>query len=245
VDFYRLVKILPTVTLIIAETALETVPKEIIKHNSVIRSAARRGVQASRLLLDRSEHHSAMNRLKEQEKRGRPDIPYHILLDVSSTPIFKSGLLRLVFHTLNDKIVTVANAIRPPRSYPRYESLMMQLFAEGEVGGGLLKIEDLGLDSFVAKLRPGKVIGLTRLGEFRPLRDIVDDVSKVDNPVFVVGGFPRGHFKEKTAKLFDVTYSISKLSLDASLVVNRLVYELELNSNIAAALSRLEAVGAS
>ena len=61
-----------TITLIIAEAALETVPRDIAGHAAVKNHARRLGLRPSETLLDRSYHHAAMLKLEGNSKRGRP-----------------------------------------------------------------------------------------------------------------------------------------------------------------------------
>ncbi|HEU4604801.1 MAG TPA: ribosome biogenesis protein, partial [Nitrososphaera sp.] len=48
-----------------------------------------------------------------------------------------------------------------------------------------------------------------------------------DSCVFVIGGFPRGHFSESTTKLLNLTYSVSDQELEAHVVIARVLYECE------------------
>ena len=61
-------------TLILAESALEIVPKELQNHASVISYCKRNEKKPSDILLDNSWHFSAMKGIKNEIKRGRPDI---------------------------------------------------------------------------------------------------------------------------------------------------------------------------
>ncbi|RMF32242.1 MAG: ribosome biogenesis protein, partial [Candidatus Nitrosothermus koennekii] len=92
-------------SLIIAEAALELVPKELQNHRSVINHAKRLNRKPSEILLDRSYHHRAMLRLKDQWKRGRPDLVHISLLAVTSTPLYREGLIDLYLHTIADKVL--------------------------------------------------------------------------------------------------------------------------------------------
>jgi rRNA small subunit pseudouridine methyltransferase Nep1 len=216
----------------IVESALETVPHEITFHNAILNDARRRQVNPDELLLDRSLHHAAMRKLPNQEKRGRPDIVYHILLDAANTPIFKAGLLNIVFHTYNDLVIWVKSGLRPPRSYFRYEQLMMQLFRDGKVGNDLLVLEKSNFRGLKKRVNPDIVIGFSKLSEYRSLNEIVVESRKFDLPMFVIGGFPKGHFDESVVSNINKMYSVSQFSLDASLVVNRLLCVLENDDQI-------------
>lgn len=213
-------------TLILAESSLETVPEEVAGHRSVVSDARRRGLRPGEILLDRSVHHSAILGLKDGGRRGRPDIVYHVLLDVASTPLFRAGLVDLYVHTLDDAVISAARGLRPPRSYARYERLMGQLFVKGEVGEGLLKVMPFGLKGLVGRLGADRVVGFSREGRRSELEEVVKGVADKKS-VFVVGGFPRGGFSKYVLDLMDGLFSISDAGLDASTVVNRLMYDIE------------------
>jgi len=229
-------KELISIILIIAQTSIETVPPEIAKHNSVLNNSLRKGVEPVELLLDRSIHHKAMLNLKDNEKRGRPDILYHILLDVTSSPIYRSGYLKLYIHTIQDYVMEISNGLRPPRSYNRFESLMIQLFREGVVGDNLIKLNRMSFSELIRLLKTDKIIGFSRRGEFKRIHWIIDSVIRFKKPSFVIGGFPKGYFNEEIIRHFDSVYSISKLPLDSSTSVNRLLCGLEENENFFSAI---------
>src|SRR5438093_2042184 len=85
--------------LVIAESALELVPEEIRRSPAVVNDAKRRERDPSKILLDRSLHHAAMVRLKEDYKRGRPDIVFMTLLSDTGTPLFEEGSVKVCVHT--------------------------------------------------------------------------------------------------------------------------------------------------
>ena len=119
--------------LVFVETSLELVPPEILRHPSVKRNAKRRGKRAEETLLDRSLHHYAMDRLSDAEKRGRPDILHFCMLEAMGSPLNRKGHLRLWVNTLQGYNIEVAPSTRPPRDCLRFNSLMEQLFVNGQV----------------------------------------------------------------------------------------------------------------
>ena len=70
--------------LIIAESALELVPKELQNHNSVKSHAKKLKKDSSKILLDNSWHFSAMKGIKDEIKRGRPDLVHFCLLEATT-----------------------------------------------------------------------------------------------------------------------------------------------------------------
>ena len=215
-------------SLIIAEAALETVPKSIAKHQAVVKHAARKGKPAEEILLDRSYHHSAMLKLENAERRGRPDLVHFALLEATSTPLYRKNLLKVYIHTIANKVIFLGENVRLPKSYFRFEGLIEDLFENGKVSSGskmLMDLKDMKFQDLVDKLRPSKVIGLSRMGA----RSSAEEVAKmIDNDAaIVVGGFPRGHFPNTVWSKINYTYSISELALEAHLVIARILYECE------------------
>ncbi len=217
--------------IVLAEASIETVPEDIKNHPAVLKHAARKQKRVDEILLDRSYHHRAMLKLKEQEKRGRPDIVYHVLLDVTGSPLYRKGKLRFIIHTINNEVIILKEFLRPPRAYFRFEGLFEQLFRERIIrdreGNWLIKIVRGDMKFLMDYVKPDVVVGFSRLGKYKDLSEIVEEVSHCYRPMFVIGGFPKGHFREETSMFFNRLYSISKMGLDASLVVSRLIYELE------------------
>ncbi len=76
------------ISLVIAESSLELVPKKIQTHSSVLSHCEKLGKKPSEILLDNSWHFAAMKGIKDEIKRGRPDLVHFSLLEACSIPIF-------------------------------------------------------------------------------------------------------------------------------------------------------------
>jgi rRNA small subunit pseudouridine methyltransferase Nep1 len=206
------------------------VPSEIAGHPAVSSRARKLGVKASETLLDRSYHHAAMKNLEESWKRGRPDIAHFALMEALATPLFINGSLDVFVHTYGDKVISVAEGLRIPKSYFRFEGVITSLFRDGVVksddGKVLLEVQDGTLEELVHDIEPDKVVGLSSAGVQSSAQDVVSK-NKVDHCAFVVGGFPKGHFSEKTTQLFNCTYSIESIGLETHVVIARILYECE------------------
>jgi rRNA small subunit pseudouridine methyltransferase Nep1 len=215
---------------VIAEAALECVPEEIAGHPAVSNRAKKLGIRPEETLLDRSYHHAAMKRLPESWKRGRPDIVHFALMEALSTPLFIHGHLDVYVHTFGDKIISMASNLRIPKSYFRFEGLMIALFKESVVksneGAVLMEMNEGKLNDLISEVHPGKVIGLSSAGVQSSAEQIVDK-NNVEDCVFVVGGFPKGHFGDDTKALFNCSYSIEDIGLEAHVVIARILYECE------------------
>jgi rRNA small subunit pseudouridine methyltransferase Nep1 len=234
------------ISLVIAEAAIETVPTQIIDHPSVKNYAQRTGRASSQILLDRSYHHSAMVRAKLNSgwKRGRPDIVHFALMEALSTPLFFSGRLNVYLHTINDKLIFIGENLRIPKSYFRFEGLMIDLFEKKVIKSHkaacndddnnnniLLRLhDDMTFEEVIKKVvKPAKLIGLSKVGIQSTAQAIVAKNISEENTdcAFIVGGFAKGHFSNNTTASLNRLYSISHYSLEAHVVIARLLYECE------------------
>ena len=68
-------------SLVIAEASLELVPRELHNHNAITAYCKKMGKRPSEVLLDNSWHFGAMKGLKNEFKRGRPDLVHFCLLE--------------------------------------------------------------------------------------------------------------------------------------------------------------------
>ena len=212
---------------VLAESALELVPKEILRSPAVASDAKRRGVDASRILLDRSFHHSAMARLRESEKRGRPDLVHAALLSVSGAPLYMDGSVKAFVHTNQDVVLELAEKTRIPKSYFRFRGLVEKLLAERS-DEGLVKAYGAGMKELLRKtISPDRVFGLSVEGRKVRPEELAKAVAAARNPCVIVGGFPHGHFSEQTLALVDELLRIHERPLEAHVVASRVVYEIE------------------
>jgi rRNA small subunit pseudouridine methyltransferase Nep1 len=211
---------------VLAESALELVPKEIGRLPAVTSDSKRREKDSSEILLDRSFHHSAMERLKDSEKRGRPDLVHGTLLSVTGTPLYLVGGVKVFVHTFANLVVEIAPKTRIPKSYLRFRGLMEKaLSGEGEA---LVKVRQSSLRDLVRKsIAPDIVFGLSVQGRRMELEELAGRLMSADNPCVLVGGFPHGHFTPETLSVVDELVRIHEMPLEAHVVTSRLLYEVE------------------
>ncbi len=220
--------------LVIADTALETMPIEILQHPS-LKKIRDSGKKPTEILLDRTFHHFAIvsSALIENYKRGRPDILHIILLNVLATPLFKKNLVKVFVHTINNQVIKIGDYLRIPKSYSRFEGLVLDLIKNKKIvakdGTLLLELSDnLSFSHMIEKkIKPDVVIGFSTTGIFKNFDGVCKELFQFKNPCVVIGGFPRGHFSKDIESCIDNMYSISDLSLEAHVVVSRLLYEWE------------------
>jgi rRNA small subunit pseudouridine methyltransferase Nep1 len=219
-------------TLILVESALETVPEKLWTHLSVQRYAKLHGKPPQFVVLDRSYHHAAMKRLEQSEKRGRPDIVHFTLLEALGSPLNNEGILNVYVHTINDYVITVNPEARLPRNCNRFVSLIEQLFMRGRVPPEktekvLLSLKQKTLPQLVREIKPSYVLAFSRLGKPCTVEEAVSKLSVEKRPVVIVGGFPHGHFLETTVRLANDVVSIDPEMLETWTVTSRIIYEYE------------------
>ena len=217
-------------TLLLAESSIELIPREIVSHPAVLKRAHRKKKNPGQLILDQNYHYAAMKKLVQNRERGRPDIAHLCLLAALGAPLNLENHLRCIVHTRDDKAIRVNPKTRLPRNTDRFVALLEQLYELGVVpqeGDPLLTLETATMPRLVSELSPGSVIALTTTGTPTPMFRVAERLVSQRNPVLLVGGFPVGHFSEQTRRLAGEAYRIDKNGLDAWTVVARAVYDYE------------------
>jgi rRNA small subunit pseudouridine methyltransferase Nep1 len=223
-------------TLILAESSIERMPPQLVKHPSVISHARKKSREPSSLILDRSYHHSAIRSAEGRDpsedflKRGRPDIAFHVLLQALGSPLNLEGLLRTYVHTVEDKVIDVDRHVRLPRNYDRYIGLLEQLYEKKNVPPGkqpLLSIREHTLPELVRELGASTVVAFSTAGKPASVKDACSPIIEAEAPTVLIGGFAHSHFEESTVQLANCVFSIDKEPLDAWVVAARVIYEYE------------------
>jgi rRNA small subunit pseudouridine methyltransferase Nep1 len=219
------------ITLILVESALEVIPPALRSNQTIIRQARARGIKPSNFLLDVSIHHQLMQGLPDQARRGRPDIIHITLLSVLGSPLCKEELMRVYVHTRDNYVIEVNPLTRLPRVYNRFTGLISQLIETGEVppasDNPLLRINKETIIELIRKVNPSSITLFTRIGKPSTMEETMKNLSKQDNSVIMIGGFPHGHVSEETARLAGSSISIDKTMLETWVVASRAIYEFE------------------
>ena len=183
--------------LVIADSELELVPESIADHPAVVNYARRRGKKPEEVILDSSYHHSALRKLEDGERRGRPDIVHICLLNALESIANKEGKLRVYVHTRNDEVIYIKPETRLPRNYNRFLGLMESLFKNRVVPKdlALLRIEEKTLNELVEEIAPDEVFVMHERGELVKPREFGKVLAELENPLVIVGGFPHGDFR--------------------------------------------------
>ncbi len=215
-------------TLVLADSALEIVPRSLREHPSILSTSARTGSPPERTLLDSSFHHRAMRRLPDAERRGRPDILHLCALLALGSRASRAGRLRLLIHTYGGEVISVLPATRLPRVYDRFKGLMAQLLVEGAVpkDDPLLVVEGVELSEALGDIAPERVVALTSMGTRTTWAELLPPGSSPPSTAFLLGGFPKGAFREATDRLATQRASVADAPLEAWTVESELLAHL-------------------
>ncbi|MFA6048499.1 MAG: 16S rRNA methyltransferase [Candidatus Micrarchaeia archaeon] len=223
--------------LILAESELETIPREISRHPVIAREAQSRKKPAELMLLDSSKHFAAMRGLKESERRGRPDIVQFCLLLALDSVLNKKGLLKVFVHTRNDKVISIDPEARLPRAFNRFCGLFEGLLEKGKIetpeGKVLLEAKEETLKALLSQMpKNANVFALDVGGQKMPRAELQKTFSQAGDVVLVVGGFPHGNFTDKSHAL----EGISRISVADEELCAWTVFSILLSSFEAGAL---------
>jgi rRNA small subunit pseudouridine methyltransferase Nep1 len=210
--------------IILAESALELVPQQLWSERSILASAKSKGKHPSQILLDRSLHHTAMLKLKDGLRRGRPDLVHQAVLAVTGTPAYLMGEAKLYIHTYANLVIEVAEKTRLPKTYFRFQGLMEKVLSGHKEE--LLRVRETKVDDLIDQIGAESVIGFSRRGNLMKPEEWVSKYVK-NNTVFVVGGFPRGGFSPDVVKKFNVMVAIHEMPLETHTVLARVIYDYE------------------
>lgn len=191
--------------LIIADASIEIVPKELQRERIVQLSAKKKEKKPSEILLDASLHWQTMAKLKEKEKRGRPDVVHDLLKLALDSQLCTDEKLEIIISTYNHEVIRVNPKTRIPRNYNQFVGLIEQLYEKKKIqtrdGDILLEITTEKIERFLAKdtlvfETEGKNLTLKKLeGKFE---------EKLPDAI-VIGGYAHGELSEKFNKHEKIT----------------------------------------
>jgi rRNA small subunit pseudouridine methyltransferase Nep1 len=215
-------------SLVLAESSLELIPKELQQHNSVISHSRKLGKNPSEILLDNSWHFGAMKGIKDEIKRGRPDLVHISLLEACTIPLYYEKKITIYVHTIDDKVIFIGEDVHLPKSYHRFAGLIEKLFLEKVIQADdskLLEIKDMTFDQLLEEISPKRIIGLSTQG----IKSSCENVARklTSDSCLVIGGFPKGHFSDKIKKRFEYLVSVNNTPLESHVVISRVLYEYE------------------
>ncbi len=184
--------------IVLAEAELETIPKELWSHRTIVKHAKKVKKRPKYILLDSSLHYSALREISDGNRRGRPDIVHASLLNILESPLNKSGKVRCYVHTRNDYVIYINPETRLPKNYNRFKGLMEKLFKEKVIeadGKVLLEIKEMSIDNLIKQINPNKIIIMDDKAEVNYRKFL--EMMKEDNICVIVGAFPHGDYKKE------------------------------------------------
>lgn len=219
------------ITYVFVEAALELVPRKLLSGKDVISSARRRGVDPGRMILDISYHYRSMRRhLSDWYKRGRPDIIHTSLLVLSSSPLWRRGLVKAIIETRHG-LIFIREMVRIARNYNRFIGLMEQVLVEGSAPPNssepLIYLVKRDLLECIDNESPDLVILLDEAGKREDLESLASRISRARKPFILVGGFQKGSFSERILSRGYKRVSIYSESLDTWAVICMINTHLE------------------
>jgi len=215
-------------SLILAESALETIPTELQDHPSVISHAQKLGKHPSEILLDNSWHFAAMKGINDEIKRGRPDLVHFSILEATTIPLYSQNKIKIYIHTIDDNVIYIGENVHIPKSYHRFEGLIEKLYLEKTIQSDknvLLEIKKKSFTELINEIKPSEIIGFSTKGELSSFEKISSQIS--DNSCIVIGGFQKGHFSASINNKINRLFSVGNLSYEAHVVIARMLYEYE------------------
>ncbi|MHA1475069.1 MAG: hypothetical protein ACTSQ5_07765 [Promethearchaeota archaeon] len=225
----------PKIHLILTETALELIPKSLKKKPSAIKSNEKFGRAGQ--ILDTSLHHSIMHTLQNPQKRGRPDILHHFLLDTLGSPANLKGHLEIYFNCPSG-FYKVNSEMKCPRDYIRFKGLMFQLIRKGHIPPNqqpyLVSRMDLDLKNWITNNFTEKNTFIFSInGREASLETITSKFFNESNEIAVlIGGFQKGHFSDDIFKIPSQIFSLSDRGYDSWIVTNRVLAKFEQDLNL-------------
>ena len=216
------------ISLILSESALELVPFELEDHPSVVSHARKLGKYSSDILLDNSWHFAAMKGIKNEIKRGRPDLVHFSILEATTIPLYLQNKLNLFVHTVDDKVIHFGKNVHLPKSYHRFQGVIEKLYQEKKImtkNELLLEIKEQTFLELINEINPSKIIGFSTEGKSSSYEKIAAQIS--DNSCIVIGGFQKGHFSDTVENTITDLYSVGNESFEGHVVASRILYEYE------------------
>lgn len=221
-------------TIVLAESELELIPREIQSHPAVLSYSKKMNKKPSSLILDSSFHHSALRKISDGNRRGRPDIVHLFLLTTLDSIVNKEKHLKIIVHTRNDEVIYVNPETRLMRNYTRFIGLMEQLFENKRIitgdGKTLLEIhENVSLGKILEEEEHDIIISFSSDGEktrlpcfFKKLKE-----KNYENLLCIIGGFPHGGFYFDIKNYSDRVISIYDEMLSAWTVAGEVLVNYE------------------
>lgn len=189
-------------TMVFFESALELIPKSLRKHPLIRKKWQKNLKKKNRgILLDGAVHRPLLNSLEEAEKRGRPDIIHHSLINIVYSPLFREKKVKVFIHTRNDMCIQISYHWRVPVNYNRFCGLFSQLLLKQRVplsGEPILTVKYCTLSNLLQQFENSQIffcdVPTESTKELVSMKNL-EEISHFSSKVFLIGGFQHGEAK--------------------------------------------------
>ncbi len=227
-----------TIVIIFFDSALELIPQSLRKH-PLVRKKWHKGLKKNRgILLDGALHRPLLDSLEDVEKRGRPDIIHHSLMNIVYSPLFREKKIQVFVHTRNDLCIEIPSHWRVPVNYNRFCGLFSQLLLKRRVpltGESILTVEHSSLVKLLQKFKDSEIYiceHTTRSNNEEIKTKNLNEISPISSKIFLIGGYQRGdaefHFLESNTSAYDwVLLTLYEEVKPAWVIAAKLIHWLE------------------
>ncbi|MEW5748687.1 MAG: 16S rRNA methyltransferase [Candidatus Thermoplasmatota archaeon] len=224
---------------ILADAELELIPPEILGERCIQNNARARGKAPEKILLDASHHHPAFGKLRDSDRRGRPDITHFFLMLCLDSDLSFEKRLRAFVHTRNDDVIAVNPETRLPPNYPRFVGLIETLYEKQVVPSAenaLLELRHgVPLETLVAALKPDEIVVLDSTGEKTDVLPRRMAELEGERVVVIIGGFSKGCFRTDLKKLKPAPrcYSLGERMMKVWTVTAKVLCSIDMSERMA------------
>lgn len=181
-------------------------------------------------LLNCDDHQGLIKRMKRDISDVRPDITHQCLLTLLDSPINKAGKLQVYIHTAKGVLIEINPAVRIPRTFKRFNGLMVQLLDKLSIRSvnseeKLLKV----IKNPITEHLPHNCRKITLSADSKPVavkHYVESSLGENQSLCVFVGAIARG--KDDFADEFvDEKICVSQYSLSASVAISKLCHGCE------------------
>ncbi len=217
------------ITVLLAESALETFPKELLSGLEVRQFFSKLKKTPSEVMFDMGYHSNFTKGLTDIEKRGRPDIVHFALLSCFGSILAREQRLKVLIHTYKDKVIEINPEARLPKNIDRFNGLILQLFKGKKIpldsSNPLMVLTEQSLIELLSELRPKHdlIIEFSVKGEQLSSSDYSKIIFNATNPLLIFGAFPHGEISDLPNDLIDKRIGIYEEGLDLFAVISQIL----------------------
>ena len=149
--------------------------------------------------------------------------------------MYKRQHLRFFLHTIQDRIFEFNPEIKISRNYNRFKGLMTKLLIEGDIVANespLITEIHQNLLELINSFRNSEVFSFSSRGKTIKNKSDLFINPKSQNYIAIVGGFQKGSLSDEILNRAGNIISISEYSLDAWIVISRIITYYEITKKI-------------